>query len=101
VEQYYLQVDQLTQKVGGITDTQVISILERNLNSVLIDKMYGLKEVPGMYMEWKVHINNNYDNIWRRRKELGSPTIEVRRRTLTTVMPKKENLGEPMDVDSR
>jgi hypothetical protein len=98
VEQYYLQVDQFIQKAGGVTDAQIISILERNLNSALINKMYGLEEVPGMYMEWKVH-STNYNNIWRRRQELGSPA-EVRRRTLTNATPRKENLGELMDVNS-
>jgi hypothetical protein len=80
-------VDQLIQKARGVTDAQVISILERNLNSALINKMYRLKEVPGMYMERKV-CNSNYNNVWRRRKGLESPS-EVRRRTPMT--PRKED----------
>jgi hypothetical protein len=34
--------------------------------------MYRLEEVPATYVEWKV-CSINYDNVWRRRKDLGSP----------------------------
>jgi hypothetical protein len=97
-KQYYLQVDQSIQKARCIMDAQIISILERSLNSALIDKMYRLEEVLATYLKWKVH-STNYDNVLRRRKELGCP-VETKRLILAT-MPWREHQGEPMDIDAR
>jgi hypothetical protein len=73
-EQYFLWMGQLIQKAGITTDPQLIMILEKNLSGGLINRIFSAEELPMTYQEWKVWATN-YDNMWRRRWELGKGVL--------------------------
>jgi hypothetical protein len=69
-EEFFFHFEQAARKAGYREGHEgyLISLLERNMNSALVDKVYQSTPLPQEYGEWKEKLIE-LDQLWRRREE--------------------------------
>ncbi|EGN96638.1 hypothetical protein SERLA73DRAFT_75519 [Serpula lacrymans var. lacrymans S7.3] len=61
----FLEFDSLQRRAGYRDDSILITLLKRNMNYTLVDKLYVSGLPPSRYKEWR-KLLLNYDQIWRK-----------------------------------
>jgi hypothetical protein len=69
-EEFFLEFDELAKKAGYKNghDEYLVSLLEKNLNQSLVDRIYQAENLPSNYKGWKDKATA-LDRLWRRREE--------------------------------